>query len=155
MINMDKILVAFDGSDNSVRALNMGARIAEKFGAELSLVYVANLGDIYDYGLLGKGEYEEVLESLRKEGSSIAERLDETGKSVLDTAKGCLEKSVLVAKEIVRVGKPAEEIVKVVEEEKPELLVLGPHSKRRKSLLMGCVGKEVVERSPSSVLVAK
>jgi len=152
---MDKILVAFDGSDNSVRALNLGAKVAEKFGAEISLVYVANLGDIYDYDLLGKGEYDEIQESLKAEGRSVAEKLDKQGQEVLETARGCMEKSVLVAKEIVRVGRPIEEVLKVVEEEKPDMLVMGPHSKRRGGMLLGSLSKEAVERAPVSVLVAR
>jgi nucleotide-binding universal stress UspA family protein len=151
---MKKVLVAFDGSESSVKALNMGGKLAEKFGAELCLVYVAHLSDLYDYELLGKPEFTEVLESLKKEGKNFADLLTESGKKVLETAKTCLESSVLVAKEIVKIGHPAEEIIKTAEEEGADIIVVGPHSKRR-TMLMGSVGREVVERAPCSVLVAR
>jgi len=151
---MKKILVAFDGSESSIKALNLGGKLAEKFGAELCLVYVAHLSDIYDLELLGKAEFTQVLESLKEGGGSFSDILKESGRKVLETAKSCLEGSVLVAKEIVQLGHPAEEIIRTAEEEGADVIVLGSHSKR-KTLLMGSVSKEVVERAPCSVLVAR
>ncbi|NOZ58074.1 MAG: universal stress protein [Euryarchaeota archaeon] len=151
---MERILVAFDGSDSSVRALNQGAKIAERMGAELSLVYVVNLGDIYYQELLGKPEFTEVLESLKREGKIFDDFLAESGRKVLETAKSCLEGSVQVTREIVKIGHPAEEIINAAKEVNADLIVLGPHSKRR-TLLMGSVSKEVVERAPCSVLVVR
>ena len=148
---MKKVLVAFDGSDSSVKALKMGVKLAEKFGAELYLVYVARLGDLYDPQFLVT-EFTEVLESLKREGKDIADLLTESGRKILKA--GSRLGGTLVTKEIVKLGNPAEEIIKTAEEEGVDIVVLGPHSKR-KSLIMGSVGREVVELSPCSVLVAR
>ena len=148
---MEKVLVAFDGSDSSVKALKMGVKLAEKFGAELYLVYVARLGDLYDPQFLGT-EFTEVLESLKREGKDIADLLTESGKKILKA--GSRLGGALVTKEIVKLGNAAEEIIKTAKEEGVDIIVLGPHSKR-KSLIMGSVGREVVELSPCSVLVAR
>ncbi len=150
---MKKILVAFDGSNSSLKALNEAAEMAAKLDAELSLVYVVNLGDIYYQELLGKPEFTEVLESLKKEGKIFDDFLSESGKKVLATARSCVE-GVSVSKEIVKIGHPAEEIINAAKEIGADLIVLGPHSKRR-TLLMGSVSKEVVERAPCSVLVVR
>ncbi|WP_457554770.1 universal stress protein [Candidatus Pyrohabitans sp.] len=150
---MKKILVAFDGSNSSLKALNEAAEMAAKLGAELSLVYVVNLGDIYYQELLGKPEFTEVLESLKKEGKIFDDFLSESGKKVLATARSCVE-GVSVSNEIVKIGHPAEEIINAAKEIGADLIVLGPHSKRR-TLLMGSVSKEVVERAPCSVLVVR
>lgn len=150
---MNRVLVAFDGSESSIKALNQGAKIAERLGAELSLVYVVNLGDIYYQELLGKPEFTEVLESLKREGKTLDDLLSESGRKVLETAKSCLE-GVQLAQEILKVGHPAEEIINAAKEVNADLIVLGPHSKRR-TLLMGSTSKEVVERAPCSVLVVR
>ncbi|WP_456474776.1 universal stress protein [Candidatus Pyrohabitans sp.] len=148
---MEKVLVAFDGSDSSVKALKMGVKLAEKFGAELYLVNVARLGDLYDPQFLGT-EFTEVLESLKREGKEVTDLLIESGKKILKA--GSRLGGALVTKEIVKLGNPAEEIIKTAKEEGVDIIVLGPHSKR-KSLIMGSVGREVVELSPCSVLVAR
>ncbi len=150
---MKKVLVAIDGSDSSIKALDIGGKLAEKFGSELYLVHIARLGDFYDPILLGP-EFTEVLESLKREGKDITDLLKEKGNKILKAGIAHLGSGVPVAKEIVKLGNPAEEIIKTAEEEGVDIIVLGPHSKR-KSLIMGSVAREVVELSPCSVLVAR
>jgi universal stress protein A len=51
-------------------------------------------------------------------------------------------------------GDPASEIVRIAEEEKADMIVLGTHGRTGMSrLLMGSVAEAVVRRSPSPVLV--
>jgi nucleotide-binding universal stress UspA family protein len=54
----------------------------------------------------------------------------------------------------MRWGHPAEEILKVAEEEKAEIIVMGSRGRRR-GILLGSVSKEVVERAKVCVMVAR
>jgi len=148
------ILVAFDGSDDSMKALKVGAELASRLGASLSLVYVSHIGDSHFRDLIGETEFKEVLETLKREGKDLPELLAETGRKVLQSATAALADYNLDVKEIVKLGHPAEEIIKTAEEVDADIVVVGPHSER-KSLVMGSVGREVVERCPRSVLVAR
>ena len=50
-------------------------------------------------------------------------------------------------------GDPAAEIVRIAEEEKPEMIVMGTHGRTGLTrLLMGSVAEAIVRRSPCPVL---
>ncbi|NOZ58806.1 MAG: universal stress protein [Euryarchaeota archaeon] len=145
-----KVLVAFDGSNSSIKALTAGIKLVKTLGGELKYVYVANIGDMHHHDLLGEAQFKETLESLREEGKDIKDLLNERGWRVIEIANLCLKDSGVKAQEIIRAGPPAEEIVNAAREEGADLLVLGVNS--RQPVLSGDVVREVVENSPSSIL---
>jgi nucleotide-binding universal stress UspA family protein len=145
-----RVLVAFDGSNSAIRALTTGIKLVRMLGAQLRYVYVANISDMHHHDLLGEAQFKETLESLKEEGKDIRDLLNDRGRRVIEIANLCLKDSGVEAKEIIKAGPPAEEIIRTAEEEGADLLILGVNSPQPS--LEGDVVKEVVEHSPSSIL---
>ncbi len=147
---MKKVLVAFDGSVGSIKALNMGVKLVKNFGAELQFVYVAPMSDVYHYNLLGDAQFKETLESLKEEGKDFRDLINDRGKRALEMANTCLRESGVKAKEIVKIGQTAEEVVNTAREEGADMIVVGVNLPNPS--LAGSVAQEIVENSPCSVL---
>jgi nucleotide-binding universal stress UspA family protein len=146
---MKKILVAVDGSRDSEKAVEKSAEISTCFDSKVVLVYVQRFpGNIFS-----EPEMKELRKSL--ESSVVKEELESRSKAILRDAKSLLRKnSVGKVKTVIRWGHPAEEILKVAEEEKAELILVGSRGRRR-GILLGSVSKEVVERAAACVMVAR
>ncbi len=146
---MKKILVAVDGSAVSKRALARSADIARGNGAEVVLLYVHKLVEPY----FSDPEIEEIKKEFEK--SPMREGLEKRAMSVLKEAREYLENSsIKKVKTVFRWGHPVEEILKLAEKEKADLIVLGSRGERR-GILMGSVSREVAERAKVSVLIGR
>lgn len=67
-----------------------------------------------------------------------------------------LEEGGCQVKTIVREGHPAQEILKLAEEDKANVIVLGSHGKSNlREMLLGSVSESVIRKSPIPVLVVK
>ncbi len=67
-----------------------------------------------------------------------------------------LEEGGCQVKAIVREGHPAQEILKLAEEEKADAIIIGSHGKSNlKEMLLGSVSESVIRKSPIPVLVIK
>lgn len=132
---MRKILVPVDGSEYADKAAEKAAELAKAYGARVTLINVTQPFSM----LLGFKTSEEMLE----EAKETAKKSSAALKGVKVEARGA-------------VGDPAEEIVKLAEEEKFDLIVMGSKGlTESKRFLVGSVTQKVVEHSPCSVLVVK
>jgi nucleotide-binding universal stress UspA family protein len=145
---MKRILVAVDGSRDSKKAVEKSTEISKCFDSEVLLLYVQKFPGV----LVSEPEMKELRKSL--ESSVVKEELESRGKAILSEAKRLLRKNSIKVKTIMRWGHPAEEILKVAEEEKAEIIVMGSRGRRR-GILLGSVSKEVVERAKVCVMVAR
>lgn len=148
---MKKILIAVDGSENSDRALSQGGKLAKEMDSEIVLVAVQRSLEFYlpvlDYFLKKTEPQEE--EELEKKFESLS-------RDLLKESKESLEKNGITKdKTVVRIGKPAEEILKVAEEEGADLIVIGSRGKGLAKTVFGSVSREVIMESKVSVLVAR
>ena len=127
-----KVVYPTDFSELAEKALSL---LKELDGInEIELVHVVT-----------KGETEEEIES------SIQE-----AKKKLDPIKADLSSIGLHIKEHVRVGRPAEEICLVVEDEDASLIIMSSHGKGWiKELLLGDTAFEVVKNTKRPVLVVR
>lgn len=152
---MKKVLIAVDGSDDSAKALAQGGELAKNAGAEIVLVAVQRKLEDLEYYLPAvsyflKKTNPEDEDDVRKKFANIGEQfLGECKKSLEETAKNIKVKTVL------RWGRPADEIIKVAEEEAVDVIVVGCKGKHISKRFMGSVSDEVSERSHASVLVAR
>jgi nucleotide-binding universal stress UspA family protein len=81
---------------------------------------------------------------------------EDAGKRFLKSCKKYLnDKSVKNVKTLLRWGHPVEEILKVAEEEKPDLIVLGSRGKRVRKAFLGSVSREVSDRAKVSVMLGR
>ncbi|MGA9141052.1 MAG: universal stress protein [Methanocella sp.] len=143
-----KILIATDGSKNASKAVDYGVRVAAKMGAGVVGVYVINMKSLELFAIGHHDSitgYEEENAKHRREGEEALEYL----------AGKCRQAGVECSTAIVR-GYPAEEIVKIAENEKPAMIVVGSLGKSNVAhMLMGSVSESVVRKAPFPVLVVR
>ena len=136
---MKNIVLAFDGSEYSNRALKYGKTFAERFEATLWLVHIfAHTSD-----LLGYDDYEKYY-SKRKCG----------GQAVLDEALKELRNTRLDVREELQEGPEAESILNIAKNCQADLIVMGTRGHGTlKGLLVGSVSRKVIHHSSCPVMV--
>ena len=135
-----KLLVAYDGSDNSKRALEVAADLAVKCGARLQVAKVVDIASLM--GLEVEGE---VIDELRSKAEHEVHDAVEFARSRGADAYG----SVLV-------GDPVESIVVLAQEMDVDLIVTGSRGlSRLKRILLGSVSTGILTEARCSVLVVK
>jgi nucleotide-binding universal stress UspA family protein len=137
----NKILLAYDGSDGAKLALDKAAGMAEAAAADFHLLAV---GRIPEYAET-VSEVEEAREHAKRFYSKIMEE-----------AVDHLKQRDLSTKIHIDFGKPGEVILRIAEDLKADLVILGtnPHSALRRRFLGATVDK-VVDRAHCSVLVVR
>ncbi len=145
-----KILLATDGSEDAALAAKAAVSLAEDTGAELHVVHVGETPHVYQPRAMGPSLPTETTEEVRKEHQALlnheVKQVEEIGGSVAEAH--------------LRVGKPAEEILRVSEEIVAGLIVvgnqgLGGRFSRMKRFLMGSVTEQVARYARCSVMVAR
>ncbi|MDA8164043.1 MAG: universal stress protein [Desulfobacteraceae bacterium] len=139
-MQVNKILVPVDFSDNSEKILKSALFMAKKCGASISVV-VQSIEDYSGFFVphipITQFE-EEMVEGANKRMESFME--ENMDRSVPGSAK-------------VLIGDVAEEIIKLAEAEQMDLIVMGTHGyKGVEKVLFGSVAEQVVKRSPCPVL---
>jgi nucleotide-binding universal stress UspA family protein len=94
------------------------------------------------------------------EGTEYKAALDAKAEKVLSYYKGVIEAlgHGSRVKTVIRSGQPAEEILKLAEEEKVDIIFVGSTGKQRWSsdmLIMGSVSREVANLAKCPVLIMK
>ena len=135
-----KLLVAYDGSDNSRRALEVAVDLAVRCGARLQVVKVVDTAS-----LMGLEVEEEVVDELRSKAEREVHDAVEFARSRGADADG----SVLV-------GYPVESIVKFAQERGVDLIVTGSRGlSKLKRILLGSVSMGILAEAKCSVLVVR
>jgi nucleotide-binding universal stress UspA family protein len=142
-----KIVVAFDGSENSIRAVKVAAGMAAKFGSELVVAHVYS-SPVIPYSVAGApvpnyAELEKVAE---------------------DSAKSTLSRGVLVARdggvaakgELLEASSTVQALTEFTASQKADLLVVGTRGMTGfKKLILGSVSSGLVGHASCSVLVVR
>ncbi len=139
---MKKILVAIDFSAGSAQALHYALKFAVCFDAQLLLLHV--LHDPAE----APGFY-----SSKKAGKKVLRNMEEAASRMMDEFVGKhLKKSNKFEARIVP-GLPAEEIVRLAEKEKADLIVMGTRGHSGlKRLMIGSVTDRVIRAGTCPVL---
>lgn len=141
---MEKILVALDGSDDSMRAVALGSKIAWKFEAKLILLRVLREPDIPT----SLREFADI-EHIQGGPEAI---LHQAAKYVLSKAEEIAQKNgVAKCESEILVGPPARTIVRYSKDRNVDLIVMGRRGLSASSsimtelgdLLMGGVSRRV------------
>lgn len=138
---MKKILVAIDGSKNSLDSLQSGREMAEKFGAQLLVINVqkAESCDAPDVPVC------EHPDTLKARGQKVIDK-------GLETIKG----TPVDVKSFVVIGDPAEQIVHHAEKEDVDIVLMGSQGLSGiRRFLIGSVSNKVLHHSPKPVMVMK
>jgi nucleotide-binding universal stress UspA family protein len=139
--NYTSLLVPFDGSDHSKRALVRAAQLAKQESAHVTALYVIP-------------RYEEMVEFFRTD--AIQKSLHQEAEKVIAEARAIAhEKGILLATEI-RDGHSADEIVKMAGTWEADLIMMGTHGWRGvNEAIIGSTTARVLTDATIPVLVVK
>jgi len=144
---IQKIMVAVDLSDYSLPSLCYAVMLAKTLGAEIILANVYNRRDVNAVRNALEVYYEpKFFDQIVEE--NFAFRRGELAQMV-EKAQG----RDVVTKQIIKIGVPHEELLAVIEEEKPDMLVMV--TKGRGNLadtIVGSCAAKMYRRSPIPVL---
>ncbi|MFO7952115.1 MAG: universal stress protein [Bacillota bacterium] len=149
-----KMLVCVDGSEQSKRALEKAAMIAEGCGAnEVAIIHV------YDHSqdMTRIASYKELTVEEVEKFKNMVEKHKEDQKKILEDALKFFEEKNIKARTIFREGHPAREIVSVACEEEFDLIVLGSRGlSGLQRIFLGSVSSAVIQQAKNSdVLTVK
>ncbi len=143
MLPFKKILYPTDFSDPSFEALKAAIELALHFSAELCVVHVVSPGTTTPADPSGSGFL--VLREMEKAARESLQRM--------------VEKRIpkeLSARQIVVVGGAADEIIRVGQEEKVDLIVIATHGQTGwRHLVFGSVAEKVVRLAPCPVFTIR
>ena len=135
-----RILVPTDFSEASNRAMQVAVDLAQKLDAEL---VVAHFWGIPAYPYLAEGY----------PAADFTAAMARAADTQIAKALAQVQRSLPGARSVCRMGLPWEEIMKAIEEEKVDAIVMGTHARHGLNrLLLGSVAEKVVRSSPVPVL---
>jgi len=145
MVVFKELVVPTDFSEYSLRAIDYGVEIAEKFGAHVALVYVV----------------EPLLQAADLTWTTVD--FEELNKAHKETAEKQLEKLAeerfpkgIGCDTVILFGKPFVEILKYAKEKNADLIVMATHGRGAIShLLLGSTAEKVVRKATCPVLTVK
>lgn len=146
-MNTQKIVVAYDGSAGSDKALKLALEITKALAGEIFLVSVVDLSTFEDSALVASGEFD--FEQLELD-------LKVASKHIVAVGVNQCEKFGVSATPSIVSGNPADEIIKLAHKEQAYMIVAGSRGKGGfERLLLGSVAQALVAHSDIPVLIAK
>jgi nucleotide-binding universal stress UspA family protein len=152
-----KILVPLDGSEHSLRALDVAIQIAKKFGAKITLIHVYSVTvrpammpeptplSAFGIPVMTPAEVSSIIEATRKAGNKILEEGEAKVKAEGVEVETRLEE-----------GHAVQEIVRVSKEGGYDLIVMGARGiSKLREILLGSVSDAVTHHATCPVLVVK
>ena len=139
-----RILVPIDGSQLSLKAAKQGIYIARKLESKVVFLYVIDVRMIETSSLTGTD-----TGILRTRLRNVAERY-------LNEAAKLAEEENIMFQNRIREGLPAEDILKEIEDEKIDLVIMGSKGMSgAHRVIIGSTAEEIVRWSPCPVLIVK
>ena len=152
---MKKVLIAVDETKGSKAVLSVFKNLVRP-PQEVLLLHVQRLeGKSLMIDMLGDAELSTLRESLI--GTEYKEELDRKSEEILNFYKRELEDGGLISiRTMIRDGIAADEILKVAEDEKVDLIITGANeNKGMMRIIAGCLPSEVERKSKVPVLIGK
>lgn len=137
---MNKILLAIDGSEHSLKTIHEVVKLAAGLNAEITVLTVAEVPSVTfpDY--------------VKLERSNLEKR----AKEILEEAEQILVDKGINVKTLLKQGHPADVICKTASEDDYNLIAIGSRGLGKiEELLLGSVSNRVAHCSKASVLIIK
>lgn len=126
------------------RTVHHAVSLAAKYRAKLSVIHVIATSSLQGWNLPGMSQVEE----RRKDSERI--------EAELDTIIGGETKGGAKIRRIIKEGDPVEEILKVIGEEKIDLVIIRAHEEGRiERLLVGSSNDAIIRKMPCSIFLVK
>jgi len=139
-----RILIPIDGSRLSLKAAKQGIYIARKLESKVVFLYVIDVRMIEASSLAGV------------DPGILKTRLRNAAERYLNEAAKVAEEENITFQNRIREGLPAEDILKEIEEEKIDLVIMGSKGMSgAHRVIIGSTAEEVVRWSPCPVLIVK
>jgi nucleotide-binding universal stress UspA family protein len=136
-----KVLVATDGSEHSMKAVQRGVEMAETQGAQVTLMSVAYYPTDYLEGM----------------PPNIQDKLEEEARQAIKKGKALFDAKNLPVETVVEAGLvPANLIIKKAQEGKFDRIIIGSTGMNAlERILMGSTASKVVAHAPCEVTVVR
>jgi nucleotide-binding universal stress UspA family protein len=146
---MKHILVAVDGSAHALKAVDLAADLAEKFGARLTFLHVVQDLKVPD-------EFRHYAETEYRGEPPTAVYLRQVGEVILSQAEKRIAGRKLETKRMLAQGGPPDHINKVADELDVDLIVMGSRGLGPISgFVLGSVSTRVLFQGSRTVLIVK
>lgn len=152
----EKILVPLDGSQHSLRALQIAIQIAKRFDGKITLIHVYSVGvrpmvaepatlAPPNIPIMSSADFSKVMEATREAAANILEEGEEQVKG-----------EEVEVETLLKEGHNVKEILKTVRDGEFDLIVMGARGVSRiREMLLGSVSDGVIRNAPCPVLVTK
>ncbi len=136
-----KVLVATDGSEHSMKAVQRGVELAETQGAQVTLMSVAYFGADYLTGM----------------PPNIRDKLEDEARTALNKGKALFDAKNLPVETVLEAGLvPANLIITKAQEGKFDRIIIGSTGMNAlERIIMGSTASKVVAHAPCEVTVVR
>ncbi len=147
---LQKILVAVDGSEHSLKAVEYAAELASKHGCEIYLLHIVQKVDV-------SNELKQYMESEKIEEPAEYVILNRIGEKILDKAEAVArENGVCKVYKVIETGEPANKIVEYAKNNNVDSIIIGSRGLGDlKGLLMGSVSNKVCHIAECTCITVK
>jgi len=151
-----KILVPLDGSEHSLKALDVAIQIAKKFGGKITLIHVFSVVGVPIMMPEPSVATPGVPVMTALEASKVVEIAQKVASRILDDGEQRVKTGKVKVDTLLKEGHTVEEIIRVAKEGDFELIVMGARGiSRIREMLLGSVSDGVMHHVACPVLVVK
>lgn len=154
MLTLRKIMVGCDFSDYSKDTLEYAASLAEKYQAELIIANIINQRDVDTILAIADRQFNRTVEKdVKKLADDYINRLTEERTVMMDRLIDETACAHLPIKKIIRVGVPFQDLIRIIENEGADLMVMGPKGRGNLAdALFGSNAEKMFRRCPVPLL---
>jgi nucleotide-binding universal stress UspA family protein len=137
----NSLLVPFDGSESSKKALARACELSKLDGGEITVLYVIP-------------RYEEMMDFFKTE--TIKKSLFQEAEKILDSAKKIAAGLGVQIKAVVQEGHASDKIVELSEKFKNDLIVMGTHGwSGMNKAIMGSTAERIIAHAARPILIVR
>ena len=154
MLTLSKIMVGCDFSDYSKDTLEYAASLAEKYHAELIITNIINQRDVDTILSVADKQFDRIVEKdVKKLADDYINRLTEERSLMMEQLIDETSCAHLSIKKIIRVGVPFQDLMRIIESEGADLMVMGPKGRGNLAeVLFGSNAEKMFRQCPVPLL---
>lgn len=153
----EKILVPLDGSEHSLRALQIAVQIAKRFNGKITLIHAYSVGVrpivMAEPSTLGP---QTIPIMAPEDFSKVVEATRKTGTTILADGEGKVKAEEVPVETLLKEGHSVQEILRTARDGDFDLIVMGARGiSKIREVFLGSVSDGIIRNAPCPVLVTK